>query len=213
MKKTKKNISILFISLILIAVVTSLAQLLKYINLTWLKIIAKVGINLLNGLVSFVAMKITGMNLKIDFKNKRQYLIGVIMALLLNIAIVIIPIFCGYSLVGNHMDFSWAVIIYDLLFCLLIIGPIEELIFRVYLQDTFVSFFEKNKWLGVVIASFLFGLWHIINGNFVQVILTFGIGLVLGFSKHKIKNCGYIALSLGHGLYDFLITIVKMFII
>lgn len=86
---------------------------------------------------------------------------------------------------------------------MLIIGPVEEFIFRVYLQDVFVGFFNTRKWLGVIIAALLFGLLHIINGNIIQVLFTFGIGLVFGFSKYKIKNCGYVGVSLAHGLYDF----------
>ena len=111
------------------------------------------------------------------------------------------------------MDFSWTVLTYDFLFYMLIIGPVEEFVFREYLQDAFMNFFEKNKWLAVVIASFLFGLWHIINGSIIQVIFTFGIGLVFGFAKYKIKDCGYMGVAFAHGLYDFLNTVVRMFIV
>ena len=61
------------------------------------------------------------------------------------LCIAIIPALCGFSLVGEHTDFSWFTIIYDFLFYMLIIGPVEEFVFRVYLQDTFVSFFEKKN--------------------------------------------------------------------
>jgi membrane protease YdiL (CAAX protease family) len=126
---------------------------------------------------------------------------------------VVIPALCGVSLVGEHEDFTWFNIIYDFLLCMLIIGPVEEFVFRVYLQEALVSFFDRHKWLGVVIAAFLFGLWHIINGSMIQVLITFGIGLVFGFAKYKIKDCGYIGVALGHGLYDFLNTLVRMFIV
>ncbi len=116
-------------------------------------------------------------------------------------------------MIGHHVDFSWFALLYDFLFYLLVIGPVEEFVFRIYLQDALVSFFEKSKWLGVVIASFLFGLWHIINGNIIQVLFTFGIGLVFGFSKYKIKECGYAGVAFGHGLYDFLNSLVRMFIL
>ena len=213
MKKTKRNITILCISLVCIARVTSLGSFLKYIESTGVKIAVRVGLNLLNGMVAWVAMKLSGMKPDIDIKNKRQYLIGAAIALVLSALIAVIPALCGGSLVGNHEDFSWFVLIHDFLFYLLIIGPVEELVFRVYLQDTFVSFFEKRKWMGVVTASFLFGLWHIINGNIMQVLFTFGIGLVFGFSKYKIKDCKYPGLAFGHGLYDFLNTVVRMFVV
>ena len=170
-------------------------------------------LNLSNGLIALIAMKLTNMKINIAPKNKRQYLIGAAIALVLNVMIAIVPAFCGFSLIGNHMDFSWTVLTYDFLFYMLIIGPVEEFVFREYLQDAFMNFFEKNKWLAVVIASFLFGLWHIINGSIIQVIFTFGIGLVFGFAKYKIKDCGYMGVAFAHGLYDFLNTVVRMFIV
>ena len=213
MKLTKRNIVILSCSLALICAVTFSARFIKHIDITAFKIIAQVFIHLSNVLIALIAMKLTAIKIEIDLRNKHQYLIGIAIALGLSVVIAVIPALCGFSLIGNHEDFSWFVLIYDLLFYLLIIGPVEEFVFRVYLQDAFVSFFEKNKWLGVVIASFLFGLFHIINGSITQVLFTFGIGLVFGFAKYKIKNCGYAGVAFAHGLYDFLNTTVKMFIV
>lgn len=213
MEFTRRNIVILSLSLVMICAVTFSARFIKYIDVTALKIIAQVFLNLFNGLIALIAMKSTGMKINIDLKNKRQYLIGAVIALALSVVIAVVPALCGFSLIGNHKDFSWFVLVYDLLFYLLIIGPVEEFVFRVYLQDTFVSFFEKRKWLGVVLASFLFGSWHLINGNIIQVLFTFGIGLVFGFAKYKIRDCGYIGVAFGHGLYDFLNTFVRMFIL
>ena len=212
MKKTKKII-ILCCSLVMILIVSLSARFLKYIDISALKITALIILNLLNGFIAWLAMKQTDMIVDVDFKNKRQYLIGAIIALALSVIIAVIPALCGFSLVGEHTDFSWFDLIYNFLFYLLIIGPVEEFVFRVYLQDTFVSFFENHKWLGVVVAASLFGLWHIINGNLVQVLFTFGIGLVLGFAKYKIKDCSYVSVDFEHVLYDFLNTIVRMFVV
>lgn len=211
--KRAKNIIILCRSLIMILIVSFSARFLKYIDISALRITVQIILNLLNGFIAWLAMKQTDMIVDVDFKNKRQYLIGAIIALSLSVIIAVIPALCGFSLVGEHTDFSWFDLIYSFLFYLLIIGPVEEFVFRVYLQDTFVSFFEKHKWLGVVVAAFLFGLWHIINGNIVQVLFTFGIGLVFGFAKYKIKDCSYVSVAFGHGLYDFLNTIVRMFVV
>ena len=213
MKPTKRNIVILTLSLVLICAVTFSVRFIKYIDITAFRIIAQIALNLSNGLIAMIAMKLTNMEINFDLKNKRQYLIGIAIALVLSVVIAIVPALCGFSLIGNHTEFSWFALIYDLLFYLLIIGPVEEFVFRVYLQDTFVSFFKKNKWIGIVIASFLFGLWHIINGSIIQVLFTFVIGLVFGFAKYKIKDCGYVGVAFGHGLYDFLNTFVRMFIV
>lgn len=213
MKRTKKNIIILCCSLVMILIVSFSTRFLKYIDISALKITVLIILNLLNGFIAWLAMKQTDMIVDMDFKNKRQYLIGAIIALALSVILAVIPALCGFSLVGKHTNFSWFDLIYNFLFYMLIIGPVEEFVFRVYLQDTFVSFFEKHKWLGVVVAAFLFGLWHIINGNIVQVLFAFGIGLVFGFAKYKIKDCGYVSVAFGHGLYDFLNTIVRMFVV
>ena len=196
MKLTQKNIVILCCSLAVIYAVTFSARFITYIGAPVFKIVSKVILNLLNELIAQIAMKLAGMKVSLDLKNKYQYRTGVMIAPVLSVVLAIIPALCGFSLVGNHIDFSGFILIYDLFFYMLIIGPVEE-----------------HKWLGVVIASFLFGLWHIINGNVVQVLFTFGIGLVFGFAKYKIKGCGYVGVSVAHGLYDFLNTIVRMLIV
>ena len=142
MKLTMRNINIFSLSLAMICIVTFSAKLIQYIDITALKITARIFLNLSNAIIAFIAMKLTGMKIEINFKNKHQYLIGIAIALGLSALIAVIPALCGFSLVGNHMDFSWFALIYDLLFYLLIIGPVEEFVFRVYLQDTFVSFLK-----------------------------------------------------------------------
>ena len=202
---------VLGISLVCFALITALMRFVKGMNVLWLRIAAAAGINLLNAGVALLAMKLTGMRVRVDFRNKRQYLIGVAIALCLSMVIAVIPALCGFSLVGDHRDFSWFTLIYSFLNYMLIIGPVEELIFRVYLQDTLSDFLGKR--MGVVLAAFLFGLWHLINGFFMQMVFTFGIGLVFGFARSKVRDCSYLSVALGHGLYDFLNVIVTMFIL
>ena len=212
MEKTKRNFLILCGSLVCIVAVTFLAGRLN-IDVLGLRIAANVCFYLLNGLIAFVAMKLMEMEIAIDFKKKKQYIIGIVLAASLSLVIAVIPALCGLSLVGGHREFSWIGIIYDFCVCLLVIGPVEEFVFRVYLQDVFLSFFKEHEWLGVVFVALLFGLWHLINGNLLQVLFTFGIGLVFGFSKYKVKDCGYVGVAFGHGVYDFLNTVVRMFIV
>ena len=76
-----------------------------------------------------------------------------------------------------------------------------------------VCFFTSHKWIGVIAAAFMFGLWHLINGSIIQVLFTFGIGLVFGFSRYLINDMDYPGIALAHGLYDFMNTIVRMFIV
>ena len=170
-------------------------------------------INLANAGISLVAIKVTRMKIDFKWKNYKQYIIGIVICVVLSLVIAWIPALLGTSLVGDHADFVLWKFIYNLVNYLLIIGPVEELIFRVYIQGTLVDFFKSSKWIGVLIASFLFGLWHIINGNLIQVIFTFGIGCVFGFAKQYIKDLHYPGVALSHGLYDFLNYVVRLTIV
>ena len=209
----KKKVIVLVITTLLILGVTFLAWPIATISQLWLKRLLSVLINLTNGAIAFIAIKITGIKIDLDIKNYLQYLIGIAIALSLSLGIAFIPALCGASIVGSHQDFSWGLLLWSFFNFFLVIGPVEELIFRVYYQETFIGFLNKNKWIGVLIAAFMFGWWHIINGSLLQVAFTFGIGLVFGMCKYYIKNCKYLGLALGHGLYDFLNVIVRMFIV
>ena len=209
----KRKIIILVVTTLLIIGVTFLSWPIATLGSVWLKRVLAVLLNLTNGAIAFAAIKLTGIDIDLDIKNYFQYLLGICIALCLSLGIAFIPALCGSSLVGSHQAFSWETLLWSFFNFFFIIGPVEELIFRVYYQETFVGFFNKFKWMGVIIAAFLFGWWHLINGSLLQVAFTFGIGLVFGMCKYFIKNCKYLGLALGHGLYDFLNVIVRMFIV
>ncbi len=209
----RKKTTVLILALLLIAGITFLGGLCSSVKETWLKIALQALVYLGIGAVAVIAMKLTDLKFEFDWKNVRQYGIGVAIALTLSLLIAVIPALCGFSLVGPHYEFSWFATVYHLFLYFLFVGPVEELVFRVYVQDTLVSFFEKRKYLGVLFAALLFGLWHLINGSPIQVAFTFGIGLVFGTCRYKIRDCKYPGLAVGHGLYDFLNEIVRMFIV
>ena len=209
----KKKIIILVVTTLLIFVFTFLGGLNPFNDNLILRRLYSVSMNLLNGVTAFVAIKLTGVKIGVELNNFWQYLIGLGVALTLSLLIAFIPAWCGHSLVGAHTKYDLGTLLFAIFFYFLIIGPVEELIFRVYYQETFISFFNKHKWIAVIIASAIFGLWHLINGSPLQVLFTFGIGLVFGFAKYFIKRFKYLGVSFAHGLYDFLNIIVTMFVI
>lgn len=74
---------------------------------------------------------------------------------------------------------------------------LEELLFRgylfVYLSDKFAI---RNKWIGMVVSSVLFGLFHIVNlfqgadilYTMIQMLCAFGVGLCLCVLVSKYKS-------------------------
>ena len=207
----KKKIIVLIAATLLIVFFTFMPQ---FIPLTGFpSYFFKIGIYVLMGATAVVAMILTGIKIDFDVKNWKQYLIGLGLAIVISFFAAFLPALLGHSIVGGHQDFKLYVLLLDFVFFVLFVGPVEELVFRVYYQETFCDFFKKYKWIGVIIAAALFGLWHIINGGLFQVLFTFGFGLVFGFAKYFIRNCKYLGLALGHGVYDFLNIIVCMFVI
>lgn len=180
------------------------------IEIVWLRLTLNIICNLLIGLIAYIAIKLSGMKIDFEWKNYKQYLIGILICIILSFCIAWLPALLGYSLVGSKTNFVLWIFFFELLYFFLVIGPVEELFFRVYIQGFFVDLFKKHKWIGVIIASALFGLFHLLGGGWIQVAFTFGFGLVFGFAKQYIKDMHYPGISVCHGLYDFLSYVVRI---
>ena len=211
-QKTNKCINLIIFTAIL-ALLTFAFGYISRIEITWLRLVLNCLSNIVLGCTAFVFIKLSGMKPDYGFRNAKSYIIGIVIALLLQLVIGVIPALLGNSLVGSHRDFVLWNFIFQFFYYILIIGPSEELIFRVYIQDTLIELLPKRKWLGVLLASALFGFWHLINGNIIQVLFTFLIGCAFGFSKFYIKNCKYAGVAAAHGLYDFLNVVTTVFIV
>lgn len=190
-------------------------QLLALIGAQWIKRALNCAVYAAMAFCALAGMKLSGMSVKerLDFRGARQYLWGLAVFAFLSLTVAVIPILCGGSLIGGHFESPVGDIIYYVVFYIIFVGPVEELIFRGYMQELLADILPKHKWLSAVIASALFGLWHLINGSLIQVLFTFAIGLVFGLSKYFIKNCTLISVSLGHGLYDFMNIIWRIILI
>lgn len=103
--------------------------------------------------------------------------------------------------------FDYKLLILDSIACLLTC-IIEELLFRAILVFELVKFKSKNK--AIIISSLIFGLIHLINissiasigPTLLQVIYTFGLGLIL--ASMYIENKNIILPIIFHFLFNFL---------
>lgn len=98
--------------------------------------------------------------------------------------------------------------IYTTVYYLLVIGPMEEFVYRVGIQGGFEKLLGKYQILAPLFSSMLFGLSHIIVGGWEQVGFTFVIGMIYGYSKKLIKNCTYLSVSIAHGIYNYIIVTI-----
>ena len=209
----KKKPLIIVGEIILVAGLTFLSWPISSIGITWVRLALVALLNLVIGISGFAAAGISNIDVDFEWRSWKQYLIGIGICLLLSLAIAWLPAMFGCSLVGTHEDLVGWKFAYNLFNYILIIGPAEEMVFRIYFEKSLIALFDGRRWAGIIASSALFGFWHLINGSWVQVAFTFAIGCVFGFAKEYIKDFHYPGIALCHGLYDFLNYIVRLTIL
>lgn len=143
-----------------------------------------------------------------------QILIGLAIAVVMAFVIGALPILISggeASLIGGRPS-SGGLAAYAIITDIIFIGTMEELIFRGYIQRR-INELTKYKFIGVLVAAALFGLWHIINGAWIQVLFTFVIGAVFGFMREYIKNCSLLSVMVCHGVYDALLVVITLILL
>lgn len=141
----------------------------------------------------------------VNFKNWKQYVIGIILAVPIWLLSLIsyTDIFADFSDYARYDgDILWYFFYY-----FIFVALVEEFIYRVYMQGELTVLLGKAKWLAPLLASIVFGFAHIVQGSMEQVIFTFFMGLVLGYAKYFIKDCTFISVIIAHGLYDFWLAV------
>lgn len=83
---------------------------------------------------------------------------------------------------------------------------VEEFVFRIAVYEGVMKLLGNKDWLAAILSAVIFGLAHIINGSWTQVIIVTGFGLVLGFFKMFVKKSCFLSLVVAHGTYNFFIT-------
>ncbi len=130
--------------------------------------------------------------------------LGVVMSLVLTL-----PLFLSghgeWSDNGKHYAFLWQ-FLYEIVYCVGAVALTEEFIFRGFLYQKLQTL-SGSHLAAILLSSVAFGLFHIFGGNIIQVVMTALIGLVFCVVRHKVKSCTTLSLIIGHGLYDFLITV------
>lgn len=110
---SKKKKAINLVLLIGIVVLLTLSfKLISLIAISGIRFTMNCLVNLLFGLVGFLFIKKSKMKTDWGFKNGKAYLIGIAIALVLQVIIGIIPALLGQSLVGSHRDFVFWSFIY-----------------------------------------------------------------------------------------------------
>ncbi len=140
-------------------------------------------------------------------KILQQIGIGVLLALSMSLVLTILPIMLGFkNMVGNTIYTQTYQFVYQFIYAILGVALAEELVFRGYILHKLLAI-KNSKWFAIIISSLLFGLFHIFNGNIIQIFMTAFIGFLYCIFKEKIKGCTLLSLIIAHGVYDAMIVL------
>jgi len=142
----------------------------------------------------------------------KQLLCSMAMLFVLLVIIAFLNHGIGWSVQTSLFDkYNWYKI-YSFVYYVLVIGFTEEFIYRVVVQDCIDECIKKYKFLVPFLSAMVFGIAHYWVGGCGQVMMTFVLGLIWGYSKYYIKNVTYLAVSISHGLYDFGILVIPLLV-
>ena len=146
----------------------------------------------------------------IGFRKEKialQIAIGVLIAVSMSLVLTVFPIILGFKdMVGNTVYTQTWKFVYQFIYAIFGVALAEELIFRGYIFNKLLEI-KNSKWFAIIISSLLFGLFHIFNGNIIQVFMTAFLGLLFCIFREKIKGCTLLSLIIAHGVYDAMIVL------
>lgn len=91
-------------------------------------------------------------------------------------------------------------------FYLTSVGAVEEYIFRGFLVKRLEKLIS-SQWAVIGISSLFFGLFHVMSGDVLQILITGLIGAFYCLCHKKLPHCSLLSLVIAHGLYDWLIDL------
>lgn len=138
-----------------------------------------------------------------------QILIGIAIGLLMSIILTLIPHLAGFGEYvdnGKRYKYFWQ-FIFEFIYCIFAIGCVEEFVFRGFVYNKIATISKES--IAIIGSSLLFGAFHFLNGNFIQMIMTAFLGMFFCLIRNKIKYCTTVSIIIAHGVYDALITVLN----
>ena len=146
----------------------------------------------------------------IGFRKEKiplQIGIGVLLAVSMSLVFTVLPILLGFKEMVGNISYTQAwKIVYHFIYAIFGVALAEEVIFRGYIFKKLLEI-KNSNWFAIIISSALFGLFHIFNGNIIQILMTSFIGILFCVLREKIKGCTMISLIIAHGMYSAMIVL------
>ncbi len=103
-------------------------------------------------------------------------------------------------------------VVWEFFFKLVVVGVVEEFVFRGYFLYNFTHITGSKAW-GTIISSAMFALWHYIEtGSLFFTAAALISGILLCVFKYKIKNFTIGSSVLSRGLYECALLMISVFV-
>lgn len=138
----------------------------------------------------------------------KQIGVGILIGLGMGCVLTLLPMALGFKrLVYTGSGFqSIREAVERLAYFILVIGLVEEFIFRGFLYTRLKEICLSDE-MPILLSSALFGVFHFSGLNFTQVLTPGLIGAFFCFCREKIQGCTLLSLVIAHGLHDWLIRL------
>ena len=154
--------------------------------------------------------------LKVEPKQEKGALLHqVLFGLQLGLVVAVVMVMIFLLLYGHPSRFltageeRLAGVLSNMLYYLFLVAPVEELLFRGYLQTCWRDLTGSAS-AGVLIQAVLFGLWHWPGAHsVVQVLSTAVLGLVYGGVLQYGKHGGLAAVIAAHGAHNLVLELIR----
>ena len=137
-----------------------------------------------------------------------QVIVGIMVGLCMSAVFTLVPSLLGKNewVNNGHNYQEWWQFVCEFVYCIAAIGLVEEFVFRGFVFNKIKALSGSNK-VAIAGSSVLFGLFHFLSGNIIQLIMTAFLGVIFCLCKEKIKNCTLLSVIIAHGVYDAMITV------
>jgi len=139
-----------------------------------------------------------------------QILLGIAVAIGSLLIFIVLPALFSFQMgfIGS-LDIRHNLM--EFFYILFAVAMVEEIIFRGHLYKKFKDM-SNSTWIPIVGSSVLFGLFHILNFNLLQLAITTLIGIYLCVCREKLRHCTLLSLIVAHALHNLFLPIVTAFL-
>lgn len=196
----QRDIELLLIVLVLTYIALNLFGLMPYIGSYKLSMLSNSGIYCLIMLPAFVAFLLQGKSFKKLFTIVKGQGKLILLLLLFRTALEFVLYIIKYNTIYMVILPDMLYIPLCFLYNIVVVGIVEEFVYRIYIQGTLEDILGRFSFLAPVVSAVLFGLSHGINNDIGNMILNIFIGLVWGYTRYFSKKATFTAMVLNHGL-------------